>query len=105
MYICKNEDHGKEIQELEEYKDLSNGKLLICNKCHKLYYANADMQIMAELREESFLISNIDSPMNNSTIDDNGHTIYKASDEINGHAWYYCLECNAMYFKSIPSMT
>ena len=103
---CENEKcYEKEIL-LEEYKEINQGKLLICPECSTLYYHNTEFNILARLNEESFLISNIDSPKNNSIDCECGELMHRASDwNDSGYAWFYCLKCNHMYFKSMPSRT
>ena len=88
MSLCENEecyDHGIL---LEEYKKIDQGKLLICPECSTLYYHNTDIDVLCKLREESFLISNIDSPLKNSEPCECGKIMYRASDwNDSGYAW------------------
>jgi len=99
---CENYKHNGRSIELKHYKDILLGKLLICPECYQLYYYN-EGGFLIPLREEGFLISNIDSPANNSLLCDCGHLAYRASDYSDPNtklAWYYCTECKKMSFIS-----
>ena len=105
MYIisyCENPKHEGRTIELRHYKDILLGKLLICPECYQLYYYN-EGGFLIPLREESFLISNIDSPINNSLWCKCGSLTFRASDYTNPDtklAWYYCPKCKKMSYIS-----
>lgn len=104
--FCENKKCYENDILLEEYKDIDQGKLLICPECSTLYYHNTEIDVLSMLREEPFLISNIDSPIKNSEPCKCGNLMHRASDwSDSGYAWYYCLNCNHMYFKSMASCT
>lgn len=108
--ICKNEKCNEvELQhymdvKYDRWKDLTgtleDGELMICPECSTLYLRDDDLLI--ELEDESFLISNIDSPANNSISCECGDKMCRASKfDAEDYAWFTCPTCHTMKYSKL----
>lgn len=111
-FICKNEKcNGKELESYMEVKydiwkeplsAIETGELMICPECSTLYLKDKQ-DILVQLEDESFLISNIDSPVNNSIKCDCGGKMCRASKFLLEYAWFICPDCHRMLYAKLQS--